>query len=92
MEQEKVFQPIEGETKEEQKSIDLADVISFEVRSIEIPVSEYRDLIGMKAKLDTVIRFSANHDNYDTSKFFKSVFDVEILQATTVVRIKEDDE
>ena len=64
--------------------------IQIEVRTIEIPVSEYRELVGLKAKLDAVIDFTTGHDGYDTREFFKKVFAREIQKAATVVDIKED--
>ena len=64
--------------------------IQIEVRAVEIPASEYRKLIGMEAKIDTVIRYAANHDNYDVRTFFKEVFAEEILRKRTELHIKED--
>ena len=64
--------------------------IQIEVRTIEIPVSEYRELISMRGKLDTVIEFAASHDKYDTREFFLIVFLKEIKKAATVMNIKED--
>ena len=52
--------------------------------------SEYRELVGLKAKLDAVIDFTTGHDGYDTREFFKKVFAREIQKAATVVDIKED--
>ncbi len=64
--------------------------IQLEVRTIEVPVSEYRDLISGKAKLDAVIRFACSHDKYDTNSFFKNLFASEIMQAMTELNLKED--
>lgn len=64
--------------------------IQIEVRTIEIPVSEYRELIGKATKIDTVIRFAASNDSYDTRAFFKNVFAEEIQAESTRLHIKED--
>ena len=64
--------------------------IQIEMRSIEIPVSEYRELVGTKAKLDAVINYAAAHDNYDTRNFFKDVFLEDIKKAAVALHIKED--
>lgn len=64
--------------------------IQIEVRTVEIPISEYKKLIGMEAKFDAVIRYAAGHDNYDVRIFFKEVFAEEILRKCTELHIKED--
>ena len=64
--------------------------IQIEVRTVEIPNSEYKKLIGMEAKIDAVIRYAAGHDNYDVRNFFKEVFAEEILRKRTELHIKED--
>ena len=64
--------------------------IQIEVRTVEIPNSEYKKLIGMEAKIDAVIRYAAGHDNYDVRNFFKEAFAEEILRKRTELHIKED--
>ncbi|KAB0577337.1 hypothetical protein EI53_01881 [Fusobacterium naviforme] len=64
--------------------------IQIEVRTIEIPVSEYRELIGKASKIDVVIRFAANNDSYDTRIFFKNVFAEEIQAEAARLHVKED--
>ena len=75
----------------EKKKMDLGEIISFECRTVEIPNSEYKELIGMKAKLDSVIEFAACHDGYDTREFFKNVFHGEIMNVKTVMVVKEEE-
>ncbi len=87
MEQEKDLQ------KHETKELAIGDLISIDVRSIEIPASEYRDMIATKTKADVLIRFFANGgDKYDGVDLFKTVFAEEIMKATTMLRMKEADE
>lgn len=90
MEQEKDIQMAE----KEKKGIDIADMIRIEVRSIEIPVSEYKEYVGMKEKLDAVVLYAATKDRYALIDFFKALFAREIMQATKElhINIKEDDE
>lgn len=64
--------------------------IQIDVRSIEVPASEYRALIGKAAKIDAVIRFAASNDSYDTRTFFKNVFAEEIQAEAAKLHIKEE--
>lgn len=64
--------------------------IQIEVRTVEIPNSEYKKLIGMEAKIDAVVRYAAGHDNYDVRAFFKEVFAEEIMKKATELHIKEN--
>lgn len=95
MEQEKNMQ-VNVEKDPDKKNVDFGELIGIEVRSVEIPASEYRRLIDAESKLNMVARaYCHNRYDSDLKHFIKIALSEEIMKWTEVLKVKspeEDDE